>query len=78
MTLEVAGSGEHFSVRRSGLMRTARALMDGEVLVPCAVWDGSEGRPTSVAAPPGRISGSWRNRASRRGYTRRALPSKIL
>jgi 4-oxalomesaconate tautomerase len=46
VTLEIAGSGEHFSVRRSGLMRTARALMDGEVLVPCAVWDGSEGRPT--------------------------------
>jgi 2-methylaconitate cis-trans-isomerase PrpF len=46
VTLEIAGSGADFSVRRSGLMRTARALMSGEVLVPATVWEGSEGRPT--------------------------------
>jgi 4-oxalomesaconate tautomerase len=46
VTLEIAGSGADFSVRRSGLMRTARALMSGDVLVPAAVWEGSEGRPT--------------------------------
>jgi 4-oxalomesaconate tautomerase len=41
VTLEIAGSGADFSVRRSGLMRTARALMTGEVLVPASVWDGA-------------------------------------
>jgi len=41
VTLEISGSGEHFSVRRSGLMRTARALMSGEALVPAGVWEGS-------------------------------------
>jgi 4-oxalomesaconate tautomerase len=40
VTLEVSGSGEHFSVGRSGILRTARALMAGSVLIPHAVWDG--------------------------------------
>jgi 4-oxalomesaconate tautomerase len=38
VTLETEGSGPDFSVRRSGLMRTARALMRGEVLIPAAAW----------------------------------------
>lgn len=41
VTLEVTGSGEHFSVGRSGILRTARALMDGSVLIPHSVWDGA-------------------------------------
>jgi len=41
VTLETAGSGPDFSVRRSGLMRTARALMRGEVLIPAAAWQES-------------------------------------
>ena len=39
--LEVEGSGADFKVGRSGILRTARALMDGQALVPHAVWDGS-------------------------------------
>jgi len=40
VTLEVTGSGEHFSVGRSGILRTARALMQGAALIPHALWDG--------------------------------------
>jgi len=40
VTLEVTGSGDNFVVGRSGILRTARALMQGQVLVPRAVWDG--------------------------------------
>ena len=40
VTLEVTSSGESFAVGRSGILRTARALMQGQVLVPHAVWDG--------------------------------------
>jgi 4-oxalomesaconate tautomerase len=40
VTLEVTGSGDSFVVGRSGILRTARALMQGQVLVPRAVWDG--------------------------------------
>jgi 4-oxalomesaconate tautomerase len=38
VTLEVEASGGTFSVRRSALLRTARLLMRGEVLVPSSVW----------------------------------------
>jgi len=27
-------------VRKAGLLRTARLIMRGEVLVPAAIWDG--------------------------------------
>jgi 4-oxalomesaconate tautomerase len=40
VTLEVSGAGEQFSVGRSGILRTARALMEGAVLIPRSVWDG--------------------------------------
>jgi 4-oxalomesaconate tautomerase len=40
VTLEVSGSGGDFKVGRSGILRTARALMRGHVLVPSAVWNG--------------------------------------
>ena len=40
VTLEVTGTGENFAVGRSGILRTARALMRGEVLVPQSVWGG--------------------------------------
>jgi len=38
VTIEVAPSGGGFAVRRSALLRTARLLMRGEVLVPGSVW----------------------------------------
>jgi 4-oxalomesaconate tautomerase len=40
VTLEVSGAGENFTVGRSGILRTARALMRGAALVPQSVWDG--------------------------------------
>jgi 4-oxalomesaconate tautomerase len=40
VTLEVSGSGSDFKVTRSGILRTARALMEGHVFVPRAVWEG--------------------------------------
>ncbi len=40
VTLEVSGAGDSFRVGRSGILRTARALMRGQVLVPRSVWDG--------------------------------------
>jgi len=41
VTLEVSGSGADFKVGRSGILRTARALFEGRVLVPRSVWDGA-------------------------------------
>jgi 4-oxalomesaconate tautomerase len=38
--LEVQGEGANFSVGRSGILRTARALFEGHLLVPQAVWEG--------------------------------------
>jgi 4-oxalomesaconate tautomerase len=43
VTIEVARSGGVFAVTRSALLRTARLLMRGEVLVPRSVWDGQGG-----------------------------------
>jgi 4-oxalomesaconate tautomerase len=43
VTLEVSGTGEDFTVGRSGILRTARALMRGEALVPQSIWDGRSG-----------------------------------
>ena len=40
VTLEVSGTGANFKVERSGILRTARALFDGHVLVPASVWNG--------------------------------------
>jgi 4-oxalomesaconate tautomerase len=40
VTLEVSGSGADFKVGRSGILRTARALFEGRVLVARTVWDG--------------------------------------
>jgi 4-oxalomesaconate tautomerase len=39
VTLEVKADGDSFAVTRSALLRTARLLMRGEVLVPSSVWD---------------------------------------
>lgn len=39
--LEIGGRPEAPEVRRAGLLRTARALMEGAVLVPSDVWAGS-------------------------------------
>jgi 4-oxalomesaconate tautomerase len=40
VTLEVSGTGADFRVGRSGILRTARALFDGQVLIPAALWSG--------------------------------------
>ncbi|MBV9440820.1 MAG: 4-oxalomesaconate tautomerase, partial [Candidatus Eremiobacteraeota bacterium] len=39
--MELRGEGASLRVERAALLRTARALMRGEVLVPSAVWDGT-------------------------------------
>jgi 4-oxalomesaconate tautomerase len=41
VTLEVGGTHEQPSVLKAGLLRTARLIFRGEVLVPAAVWDGT-------------------------------------
>jgi 4-oxalomesaconate tautomerase len=38
--LEVEGDGANFSVGRSGILRTARALFEGHLLIPQAIWEG--------------------------------------
>jgi 4-oxalomesaconate tautomerase len=38
VTLEVSGAGPNFKVERSGILRTARALLEGHVYVPASVW----------------------------------------
>jgi 4-oxalomesaconate tautomerase len=43
VTIDVQTSGGGFAVTRSALLRTARLLMRGEVLVPRSVWDGQGG-----------------------------------
>ena len=40
VTLEVGGTKEKPTVQKAGLLRTARLIMRGDVLVPAAVWDG--------------------------------------
>ena len=40
VTLEIDSRGPRPEVRRAGLVRTARLLGRGEVLIPAAIWDG--------------------------------------
>jgi 4-oxalomesaconate tautomerase len=40
VTLEVGGTRERPNVQKAGLLRTARLIMRGELLVPAGVWDG--------------------------------------
>lgn len=40
VTLEVSGSGRDFKVGRSGILRTARALMEGYVFVSAGIYQG--------------------------------------
>ena len=44
VTLEIDRSGPTPEVRRAGLVRTARLLSRGEVLIPEGIWDGKTGR----------------------------------
>jgi 4-oxalomesaconate tautomerase len=44
VTLEVGGTPDQPTVLKAGLLRTARLIMRGEVLVPAAVWDGRSDR----------------------------------
>jgi 4-oxalomesaconate tautomerase len=43
-------SGQRLSVVRSSLIRTARALFRGQVLVPASIWDGSTSQASSANA----------------------------
>lgn len=44
--LELEAGGDRPTVRRAGLLRTARLLARGEVLIPAGIWDGRpEGMP---------------------------------
>jgi 4-oxalomesaconate tautomerase len=40
VTLEVGGTRQQPTVLKAGLLRTARLIMRGEVLVPADIWDG--------------------------------------
>ncbi|MEE8519703.1 MAG: PrpF domain-containing protein, partial [Dehalococcoidia bacterium] len=40
--VEVSGAGAETSVDRAALLRTARPLMEGNILVPGNVWDGKK------------------------------------
>ena len=40
VTLEVGGTREKPTVLKAGLLRTARLIMRGELLVPAEIWDG--------------------------------------
>jgi len=40
--IEVSRSGSDINVVLSSLIRTARALFRGEVLVPASIWDGTQ------------------------------------
>ena len=40
VTLDVDRSGDLPAVRRAALLRTARLLMRGDVMVPASVWTG--------------------------------------
>ena len=40
VSLEISGRGADFKVGRSGILRTARALFEGHILVPSGVWAG--------------------------------------
>jgi 4-oxalomesaconate tautomerase len=44
VTLEIDRSGPTPEVRRAGLVRTARLLSRGEVLIPAGIWDGQTGK----------------------------------
>jgi 4-oxalomesaconate tautomerase len=39
VTMDVVSTGKQIEVRRAGILRTARKLMEGEVFVPAAAWD---------------------------------------
>lgn len=38
VTLQYSGSGAGFTVGRSGILRTARALFEGQILIPHSAW----------------------------------------
>lgn len=49
LELELEGkSGEAVKVTRSSLIRTARALFRGEVLIPASIWDGKDPQRSTV------------------------------
>ena len=41
--IEVSGSKDDPKIERAALLRTARRLFEGKVLVPTSVWDGKAG-----------------------------------
>lgn len=51
--IEVSGSPDHPAVERAALLRTARRLFDGHVLVPRSVWPGRSALRAAVTAGRG-------------------------
>jgi len=51
LEIEATQSGGALQVVRSSLIRTARALFRGEVLIPTRIWDGSMSDLPATDAP---------------------------
>jgi 2-methylaconitate cis-trans-isomerase PrpF/tripartite-type tricarboxylate transporter receptor subunit TctC len=49
--VELAGSGDDVTVRRAGLVRTARKIMQGELHLPGHVFSGAGSRPAAGSRP---------------------------
>jgi 2-methylaconitate cis-trans-isomerase PrpF/tripartite-type tricarboxylate transporter receptor subunit TctC len=49
--VELAGSGDDVMVRRAGLLRTARKIMQGELHLPGHVFSGADSRPAPGTRP---------------------------
>lgn len=51
LEIETDDTGGRLQVIRSSLIRTARALFRGEVLVPASIWDGKSSASPATSAP---------------------------
>jgi 2-methylaconitate cis-trans-isomerase PrpF/tripartite-type tricarboxylate transporter receptor subunit TctC len=48
--VEIAGEGDDVEVRRAGLLRTARKILEGDLHLPCHVFSATPGRPVATDA----------------------------
>ena len=44
LDIEVEGGADNLQLKRAALLRTARRLFEGNVLIPREVWDGRSGK----------------------------------
>jgi 4-oxalomesaconate tautomerase len=51
LEIEIEQTGNELKVVRSSLIRTARALFQGDVLVPSSVWDGISAKLPAGSVP---------------------------